>query len=64
MAYTTTQRDALEAAIARGVLTVTFNGRSVTYQSLAEMRALLAEMNRALSTTTRTFRVAAVDKGV
>jgi hypothetical protein len=39
--------DKLKAAIASGVLSVTYNGppaRSVTYQSLAAMRSLLAEM--------------------
>jgi hypothetical protein len=51
MAVTWTQEeiDALKAAIASGVLNVTYAGppqRSVTYQNLAEMRALLAEMNR------------------
>jgi hypothetical protein len=37
----------LKAAIAQGVVSVSYAGppaRSITYQSLAEMRALLAEM--------------------
>lgn len=51
MAVTWTQEeiDALKAAIASGVLTVTYAGppqRSVTYHSLKEMRELLADMNR------------------
>jgi hypothetical protein len=63
MAWTEAQRDTLAAAIASGVLNVTYDGpprRSVTYQSLQEMRDLLAEMERALnSTTARSYRVAA-----
>lgn len=50
MAFWTSDEIAtLKAAIAQGVLTVTYSGgaagtRTVTYHSLAEMRALLAEM--------------------
>lgn len=39
--------DNLKTAIASGVLTVRYDGppgRTITYQSLAEMRSLLAEM--------------------
>jgi hypothetical protein len=39
----------LKTAIASGVLTVTYDGpprRSVTYQSLSEMRSLLASMQQ------------------
>jgi hypothetical protein len=65
VAFTVEQRDALQAAIASGVLTTTFGGRSVTYQSLEEMRAVLADMERALNpTTTYAYRLAAHDKGV
>ena len=45
--WTQADIDTLKAAVASGVLTVTFDGpprRSVTYQSAAEMRSLLAEM--------------------
>lgn len=41
--------DTLKAAIASGILTVTYAGppaRSITYQSLADMRNLLSEMVR------------------
>ena len=63
MAYTTTQRDALQAAIASGVQSVTFNNRTVTYQSLEEMRAVLAEMNRQLTpSTARAYRLAVTAK--
>ncbi len=50
--WTTAERDALKAAVASGVLQVRYDGppaRSVTYQSLAEMRALLAEMESSLA---------------
>jgi roadblock/LC7 domain-containing protein len=51
MAYTTEQLAALEAAIARGVRTVSYNGESVTYESLAEMRKLRAEMRAEMGQT-------------
>lgn len=37
MAYTTTQLAAIEAAIATGELTVTVDGRSVTYRSVSDL---------------------------
>lgn len=45
--WTQTDVDTLKAAIASGVQTVSYAGppaRTITYQSLAEMRALLSEM--------------------
>jgi len=45
--WTQADVDALKAAVGSGVLTVTYDGpprRSVTYQSLESMRALLASM--------------------
>jgi len=44
MAYTQAQITALEEAIAAGVLRVSYDGKSVEYRSLKEMRAILAEM--------------------
>ena len=64
MADTQAQLDALDAAIASGVLSVTFNGRTVQYQStesLLQARAVLAA--RLNPTTTRTYRLAVVSKG-
>ncbi|HET7500645.1 MAG TPA: hypothetical protein VFK02_06560, partial [Kofleriaceae bacterium] len=52
-------------AVAAGVLTVSYAGppaRSITYQSLAEMRSLLAEMVRAVNPRP-TFRRVAFSKG-
>ena len=37
MAYTSTQLAALRAAIATGALTVSFEGRTVTYRSIDDM---------------------------
>jgi len=67
MADTWTQADIdkLKAAIASGVLTVSYAGppaRSTTYQSLPEMRKLLAEMIGQVSGAPR-FRRAAFSKG-
>ncbi len=44
MAFTTEQITQLEGAIAAGVLSVRYADRTVTYQSLAEMRKLLKQM--------------------
>lgn len=59
--------DGLKAAIRSGVLSVTYSGppsRTVTYQSLSAMRALLAEMIAEVNASTRrTYRLAATDKG-
>ena len=44
MAFTQTQLDTLEAAIATGARTVAYADRTVTYNSLAEMLALRAQM--------------------
>lgn len=65
MATTWTQADidAIKASIRRGVLTVSFADRSVTYHSLKEMRELLAEMERSVNAG-RAFRLAATSKGV
>lgn len=55
--------DALKISIKRGVLSVSFADRSVTYQSLKEMRDLLIEMERSVNATSA-FRLAATSKGV
>ena len=38
MAFTTTQLAAIEAALASGELTVEYDGKRVTYRSMAELR--------------------------
>jgi hypothetical protein len=71
MAATWTQADvdALKLSVASGILVVTYDGpprRSITYQSLAEMRALLASMQQdvaAAAGETLTYKLAATRKG-
>lgn len=46
MAWTTEQIEALREAVAAGITSVSHSGKTVTYASLAEMRDLLAEMER------------------
>jgi hypothetical protein len=65
--WTQADIDALKVSIQRGVLTVTFGDRSVTYHSLREMRQLLAEMVASVAAAAGTgqpFRLAATSKGV
>jgi hypothetical protein len=60
---------ALKAAVAGGVLTVSYDGppkRLITYQSLTAMRALLAEMIADVTAAAgerRRFRYAKTSKG-
>lgn len=49
MTYTTTQRDALRMAIASGVLSLSYDGKTVTYRSLADLKAALAEVEQGLA---------------
>lgn len=48
MAYTISQLTALEQAIASGAKSVSYDGKSVTYNSLSEMRAIRDEMRAEL----------------
>jgi hypothetical protein len=52
MPWTASQLAALEDAIARGVKTVTHNGKSVTYASTAEMLEFRDRMKRELESAT------------
>lgn len=67
--WTQDDLDTLKAAVKTGVLTVSYAGppsRTITYQSLAEMRALLADMVADVAETAGTrkrYRVAAHKKG-
>jgi hypothetical protein len=52
--WTQADIDTLKAAVASGILTVSYAGppaRMITYQSLAAMRALLAEMVQSVNGT-------------
>lgn len=66
--WTQVELDTLKAAVASGVLTVSYDGpprRSVTYHSLKEMRDLLAEMERDVnSSSARPYRLASMKRGV
>jgi len=54
MAYTQTQLEALQAALASGELSVRFADRQVTYRSIEELKAAIAEVQAALQTTAGT----------
>jgi hypothetical protein len=48
MAFTLAQLDALEAGLAAGATSVSYEGKSVTYRSIDEMLRLRAIIRRAL----------------
>jgi hypothetical protein len=50
MAWTQTQLDAIEAAIASGELTVRFGDRTVTYRSMEELLQARAVVKESLAT--------------
>lgn len=63
--WTQTDIDTLKAAVARGILSVSYSGppaRTVQYQSLAEMRSLLSEMQREV-TQAPPYRLMRTSKG-
>lgn len=67
--WTQAEIDQLKAAIASGVLSVSYSGppsRTITYQSLDAMREALAEMNASLSASSsgKSYRLAATRKGL
>jgi|WetSurSiteA1Bulk_404760.scaffolds.fasta_scaffold284965_2 hypothetical protein len=67
--WTSSDLISLRAAVASGVLSVRYDGppgRTVTYQSLAEMRSLLAEMNASVNNTAgvrSNYRLVSTKKG-
>lgn len=65
--WTQADIDTLKKAVAKGVLTVSYTNagvsRSVTYQSLGAMRALLAEMVRQVNGNP-TYRLASTRSGL
>lgn len=69
MAFTQSDIDLLERAIAdgRGVRSITFSDQSTTFNSIAEMLALLALMRQDVAVvagTGRNYRLASFRKGV
>jgi hypothetical protein len=68
MAFTATDLETLERAIGRGVLTVEYADRRVTYQSLDAMRRLRREMQDEINAAAgapraRTMRVTQSGRG-
>lgn len=57
MAFTQADRDALASAIASGATSVSYEGKSVTYRSLDEMRQTLAMIDQELSTKKNRRRI-------
>jgi len=49
MAYTQTHLDALQEALASGTLTVTFEGRSMTYRSVQELQRAISVVQNSLN---------------
>ena len=52
MAYTQTQLDALQEAMASGELEVSYDGRQVKYRSIAELQAAIKTVARNLNAQT------------
>lgn len=60
MAYSQGQLESLQAALASGVLTVTYMGRTVTYRSVDDLRKAIQTVQNSLAnqagTRTRMYR--------
>ena len=63
MAWTQTQLDALDEAIATGARTVTVDGKTVTYGSVGEMLRLRKVMSREVNGTGTAQQVRRVEFG-
>lgn len=61
--YTQADLDALNDAIATGARRVSYNGQTVEYRSLSEMREVRDEMERQLGIVTTKRRSRAVFRG-
>jgi hypothetical protein len=59
MAFSQAQLDAIEAGIAAGTTSISYEGRSVTYRSLDEMLRVRAIIRSALGLTTAPVTVLA-----
>ena len=49
MAYTQTHLDALQEALASGTLTITFEGRRMTYRSVQELQRAISVVQNSLN---------------
>ena len=54
--YTQAHLDALREAIASGLLKITYDGRSMEYRSLADLKAALREVEATLDPARRVTR--------
>jgi hypothetical protein len=54
MAFTQTQLDALDAALASGELMVSYDGKSITYRSIAELQDARNIVAKALAVAANT----------
>lgn len=61
--WTHEQLSALKAAAAKGVRSVSYDGQTVTYQSVAEMLKLIAMMERELSPARARMHHPAFERG-
>lgn len=64
MAYTQTNLDAIREAIATGATTVSFEGRSVTYRNLDEMRRVEAIISESLAGASARVFVVQTSRGL
>jgi len=67
MSYTHTQLAALKAALAAGTTRVSYDGKSVEYRSLSEIKEIIALLEAELSGAARTRSVrfrSSGDKGL
>ena len=51
MSYTQAQLNTIKEAYAEGVTKVTYNGRTIEYRSLSEMKAIIADIEGDLGGT-------------
>jgi len=66
MAFTTTDLENIEAAIATGELTVSVNGRTVTYRSMTDLlkaRDLISGALQSAGTIAKVARTSYVQRG-
>ena len=64
MAFTQTQLDAIETAIATGELRVSFEGKTIEYRSMTDLMAARDLIRASLSKRQRQTRVYSPGKGV
>ncbi len=63
MAWTDEQIAAIKEAVASGVTSVSHGGKTVTFASLAEMRTLLAQMERSRQPRRKRFSLIQWSRG-